>query len=55
MESASLIKTVCHTDAAAEPPWMAYLACLDPACRFHVRIAGWPETHLLLTFQLHSS
>ncbi len=40
MESASLIKTVCRTDAAAEPPWMAYFACLDQACRFHVRIAG---------------
>ncbi|HEC28163.1 MAG TPA: hypothetical protein ENI65_01055 [Gammaproteobacteria bacterium] len=39
MESAGLIKTVCRTDAAAEPPWMACFACLDQACRFHVRIA----------------
>ncbi len=28
MESVSLIKTVCRTDAAAEPPWMACFACL---------------------------
>ncbi|HEC28262.1 MAG TPA: hypothetical protein ENI65_01555 [Gammaproteobacteria bacterium] len=55
MESLCLIKTVCRTDAAAGPPWMACFACLDPACRFHVRIADWPETHLPLTFQLHSS
>ncbi|HEC28564.1 MAG TPA: hypothetical protein ENI65_03120 [Gammaproteobacteria bacterium] len=38
MESVSLIKTVCRTDAAAEPPWMACFACLDQACRLHVRI-----------------
>ncbi len=55
MESASLIKAVCRTDAATEPPWMTCFACLDQACRFHVRIAGWPEMHLPLTFQLHSS
>ncbi len=54
MESVSRIKTVCRADAAVEPPWMAYLACLDPAYRFYVRIAGWPETPLPLTFQLHS-
>jgi len=55
MKPASLIKTrkICH-------PWR--LGCrvraadgLDQACRFHVRIAGWPETHLPLTFQPHSS
>jgi len=40
MESVSLIKTVCRTDAAAGPPWMARFACLDPAYRFHARIAG---------------
>jgi len=40
MESASLIKTVCRMDAAAEPPWMACFACLDLAYRFRVRIAG---------------
>ncbi len=25
------IKAICHTDAAAEPPWMACFACLDSA------------------------
>ncbi|HEC28100.1 MAG TPA: hypothetical protein ENI65_00735 [Gammaproteobacteria bacterium] len=55
MKPASLIKTVCRTDAAAEPSWMACFACLDQACRFHVRIESQPETHLPLTFQIHSS
>ncbi len=50
MKPVSLIKTVCRTDAAAESPWMACFACLDQAYRFHVRIAGLPETHLPLTF-----
>ncbi|HEC28280.1 MAG TPA: hypothetical protein ENI65_01655 [Gammaproteobacteria bacterium] len=54
MEPVSRIKTACRTDAAAEPPWMACFACLDSAYRFHVRIAGEPETHLPLTFQLYS-
>jgi len=54
MESVSLIKTVCRTDAAAGPPWMACFACLDPAYRFHVRIACLPKMHLPLTFQLYS-
>ncbi|HEC29970.1 MAG TPA: hypothetical protein ENI65_10330 [Gammaproteobacteria bacterium] len=27
----SRIKTVCRTDAAVEPPWMACFACLDSA------------------------
>ncbi|HEC30210.1 MAG TPA: hypothetical protein ENI65_11550 [Gammaproteobacteria bacterium] len=38
MKPVGLIKTVCRTDAAAEPPWMACFARLDPAYRFHVRI-----------------
>ncbi|HEC30039.1 MAG TPA: hypothetical protein ENI65_10690 [Gammaproteobacteria bacterium] len=33
------IKTVCRTDTAAEPPWMACFACLDLAIPVHVRIA----------------
>ncbi|HEC30144.1 MAG TPA: hypothetical protein ENI65_11220 [Gammaproteobacteria bacterium] len=50
MESASPIKAVCRMDAAAEPPWMACFACLDPACRFHVRIAGWHKHTCRLHF-----
>ncbi|HEC29304.1 MAG TPA: hypothetical protein ENI65_06945 [Gammaproteobacteria bacterium] len=55
MKSVSHIKTVCRTDTAAGPPWMACFACLDLVCRFHVRVAGWPKMHLPFTFQLYSS
>ncbi|HEC28889.1 MAG TPA: hypothetical protein ENI65_04795 [Gammaproteobacteria bacterium] len=39
MEPVSLIKTVCRTNAAAEPLWIACFARLDQTYRFHVRIA----------------
>ncbi|HEC29077.1 MAG TPA: hypothetical protein ENI65_05780 [Gammaproteobacteria bacterium] len=50
MESVSLVKTVCRTDAAAESPWMACFAYPGQAYRFHVRIAQFNPKH---TCRLH--